>query len=201
MENLPAGEYIVRYEQGGICDGTVDTFLISLLQWPSLHLSSDTVVLAGEEVQLFASGTQTYLWTPNESLTCADCFNPVFTADTTTTFFVRGHDAFGCPATGSMTVTVISEPKFDMPNAFTPNGDGSNDVFGPAYKGEIFAQYQLRIFTRWGDLVFESRSPAQGWNGTLGEQALPSDVYVFVFDYRLTDGHEGQDTGDVTLLR
>lgn len=100
-----------------------------------------------------------------------------------------------------MTVTVISEPKFDMPNAFTPNGDGSNDVFGPAYKGEIFAQYQLRIFTRWGDLVFESRSPAQGWNGTLGEQALPSDVYVFVFDYRLTDGHEGQDTGDVTLLR
>ncbi len=200
-QNLTVGAYFVRYVQGGICDATADTFLIQLMPPPSLVLSGDTTVSFGEEVPLLASGAQDYQWQPIGNLTCADCPDPVFTADSSTVFTVTAQDAFGCLATDSLMVTVLPELKFNMPNAFTPNGDGSNDVFLPAFKGNIFEQYHLRVFTRWGDLVFETNSPTKGWNGLLGDVALPSDVYVFVFEYRLTNGRAGQEKGDVTLLR
>ena len=164
-------------------------------------LSGDTTVNFGTEVPLMASGAQNYQWQPNGSLSCANCADPVFTADTTTVFTVTGQDANGCSDTDSLTVTVRPEIIFHMPNAFTPNVDGSNDVFMPAFKGDIFEIYHLRIFTRWGDFIFESNSPTSGSNGMLEDDPLPSDVYVFVFDYRLLDGRSGQEKGDVTLLR
>ncbi|MFN0175624.1 MAG: gliding motility-associated C-terminal domain-containing protein [Saprospiraceae bacterium] len=200
-QNLAAGEYFVRYVQGGICSGTADTFLIQLLLPPTLILSGDTTVFVGEEVPLVASGAQNYLWQTSDNLSCDNCSDPVFTADTTTVFLVMGQDAFGCVATDSLTVTVLPDLKFDMPNAFTPNGDGSNDVFMPAFKGDIFERFYLRVFTRWGELIFESNAPTQGWNGMLKDIALPSDVYVYIFEYGLTDGRSGQEKGDVTLLR
>jgi gliding motility-associated-like protein len=152
-------------------------------------------------LQLMASGAQDYTWMPGHSLSCANCPNPVFTADTTTRFAVSGQDINGCSATDSLLITVIPEPRFDMPNAFTPNGDGNNDVFGPAFKGEVFTQYHLRIYARWGALIFESNMPDKGWNGRQNDQNLPSDVYVFVFDYQLANGKSGQKKGEVTLLR
>jgi len=200
-QNLAAGEYFVRYVQGGICSGTADTFLIQLRMPPSIVLSGDTTVYVGEEVPLLVSGAQNYQWLPVENLSCADCFDPIFTADTTTVFSVTGQDAFGCAATDSVTVTVLPDLEFSMPNAFTPNGDGSNDLFMPAFKGDIFEKFHLRVFTRWGELIFESKSPNQGWNGMMKDVALPSDVYVYVFEYGLTDGSLGQKKGDVTLLR
>ncbi len=200
-QGLAAGTYLVRYQQGGICGGTADTFLLSLLPVPSLVLSNDTTVMEGALVLLEVSGAQIYEWVPNASLSCSNCHSPIFTADTSTVFAVNGQDVFGCSATDSLWVTVIPTPKFDMPNAFTPNGDGSNDVFLPVFKGEIFEQYHLRVFSRWGEMIFESSSATQGWNGRLGDVPLPSDVYVFVFDYRFTDGRSGQERGDLTLLR
>jgi gliding motility-associated-like protein len=200
-QNLPLGGYLVRYQQGGICDGTLDTFWVNLLAPPTLVLSGDTTVNAGTSVSLDASGASTYLWMPSGSLSCADCSNPVFTADSTTVFVVNGVDAFGCMDMDSLTVTVLPEIKFDMPNAFTPNGDGKNDEFGPAFKSEIFLEYHLRVFTRWGQQVFESNSPIEPWAGKLGDLALPSDVYVYIFDYVLSDGRSGREKGEVSLLR
>jgi len=200
-QGLSAGAYLVRYQQGGICDGTLDTFLIQLLPAPSLDLSADTTVNEGIDLPLLASGAESYQWQPGGSLSCADCPDPTFTADTTTVFVVTGLDAFGCVDTDSVTVTVLPEPHFDLPNAFSPNGDGKNDVFGPAFKGDIFEQYHLRVFSRWGEMVFDSRISTQGWNGTVSGTPLPSDVYVFVFDYRLIDGRSGHEKGEVTLLR
>ncbi|MDO8365595.1 MAG: FG-GAP-like repeat-containing protein, partial [Saprospiraceae bacterium] len=200
-QNLTAGEYLIRYVQGDICNGTADTFLIQLLLPPSLVLSADTTVYAGDEAPLLASGAQTYQWQPGANLSCVNCADPVFTADTTTVFAVTGQDAFGCSAIDSLTVTVLPEIEFNMPNAFTPNGDGNNDLFLPVFKGEIFDQFHLRIFSRWGALIFETNTAGQGWNGMLGDVMLSSDVYVYVFDYQLTDGRTGQESGDVTLLR
>ncbi len=199
-DSLAAGDYLLQYHQGSICTATLDTIWITLLAQPNLAVSADTTVNEGEKVLLLASGAATYQWPTNSHLSCTNCPDPIFTADTTTVFAVTGQDIYGCPATpDSVTVTVLPEPTFKMPNAFTPNGDGSNDVFGPAFKGEIFAEYHLQIFSRWGEKVYESNS--QGWNGTQNGTALPSDVYVYVFDFRLVNGSSGQEKGDVTLLR
>ena len=92
---------------------------------------------------------------------------------------------------------------FEVPNAFTPNGDGINDSFGPVYQC-YFADYLLRVFNRWGQEVFTSTDPAQGWDGRIDGKEAPSEVYMWHATY--TAWHEGQlfsrsASGEVTLLR
>ncbi|MCX6290547.1 MAG: gliding motility-associated C-terminal domain-containing protein [Bacteroidetes bacterium] len=84
-----------------------------------------------------------------------------------------------------------------IPNAFTPNGDGINDTFG--VKGEGIQNYTLRIFNRWGEVVFESLNPKQQWDGTVKGNPAQSDTYVYkLFAY----GSESvARTGSVTLVR
>lgn len=201
LQGLAAGLYWIQYQQGGICDVTTDTIWVNLRPELSLTLSNDTTVYAGESVPLLAGGAASYSWQPGQALSCSQCPDPVFEADSSTTFLVTGWDTFGCNDSDSVRVTVLPELKFNFPNAFTPNGDGSNDTFGPAYKGEIFEQYHLKIYARWGALIFETRIPGQAWTGALDGKALPSDEYVFVFEYQLIDGKTGKENGGVTLLR
>jgi gliding motility-associated-like protein len=121
----------------------------------------------------------------------------VFTTDTTTTFTVTGTNGAGCEGTDTVRVVVLPEPVFVMPNAFSPDGDGTNDVFNAVFEGDIFEQYSIAVYNRWGQKVFSSTRPSEGWNG----KDAPSDVYVYVFDYLLIDGKTGQEKGEVTLIR
>ncbi len=84
-----------------------------------------------------------------------------------------------------------------IPNAFTPNGDGINDTFG--VKGEGIKKFTMRIFDRWGEVIFESHSPKQQWDGTYEGKPAQSDVYV----YQFTAAGEKAETksGSVTLVR
>ena len=84
-----------------------------------------------------------------------------------------------------------------IPNAFTPNGDGINDTFG--VKGEGIKKFTMRVFDRWGEVIFESRNPKQQWDGTYQGKPAQSDVYV----YQFTAVGEKSETrsGSVTLVR
>jgi gliding motility-associated-like protein len=84
-----------------------------------------------------------------------------------------------------------------VPNAFTPDGDGTNDVFRPRIDC-LEGPYRLRIFNRWGQLVFETEDYQDGWDGTSNGAPAPSDVYIWVLDAQ-TDPLLRK--GDVTLLR
>ena len=94
--------------------------------------------------------------------------------------------------------------KEDMfPNAFTPNGDGSNDVFRPIFPCEVVFS-NLKVFSRWGELVFESDDPLVGWNGRIKDMDAASDVYVWRVEYeaiRLGEQQHFVEKGGVTLLR
>lgn len=97
----------------------------------------------------------------------------------------------------------LGAKKDDFPNAFTPNGDGANDVFKPVY-GCPAVRVDFRIYNRWGKLVFQSTDPMQGWDGKSEGAAAPSDVYVWVLEYEVEQN--GQiikipEQGQVTLLR
>ncbi|MEL6867247.1 MAG: gliding motility-associated C-terminal domain-containing protein, partial [Bacteroidota bacterium] len=97
--------------------------------------------------------------------------------------------------------------ELQFPNAFTPNGDGNNDTFGPATEDcmPTVQNYQISIFSRWGDLVFESRNVDDAWDGMELGEALPSDVYVWFAQYEElgADGEFEQlkAKGDITLIR
>ena len=164
---LATGDYLVRYRQGGVCDGSTDSFLITIYPQPQIELSGKETVDYGEAAMLMASGGQTYVWEPAGSLSCESCDNPTFTADTTTIFTVIGTDLNGCLDTSTLQVNVRVELKVTMPNAFTPNGDQNNDIFRPAFKGNIFKEYHLLVYSRWGERIFETITPGEGWDGEL----------------------------------
>jgi gliding motility-associated-like protein len=87
----------------------------------------------------------------------------------------------------------------DVPNAFTPNGDGKNDkVF---VRGFGIAQMNFRIYNRWGQLVFESASQSYGWDGRYKGELQPMDAYAYTLIVQYGDGTVVNKKGDITLIR
>jgi gliding motility-associated-like protein len=104
---------------------------------------------------------------------------------------------------GGSTLPATNNCKMYIPNAFSPNGDGRNDLFKPETNCTV-TDYELRIFSRWGQLLFESRSIEAGWDGALAGKPMPQGVYVYRLRYSVEDGDRPRETvasGQVTLLR
>jgi gliding motility-associated-like protein len=198
---LAPGDYVIRYQEGNICELNIDSFVVHIFPQPIVEASGKDMVSYGEKVLLSGSGAPDLVWSPAGSLSCETCDNPIFTADSTTTFMLIGTDDVGCTDTALLTVVVREQFKVDMPNAFTPNGDQSNDVFKPAFKGNIFDEYHLTIYSRWGEQVFETFNPGEGWDGRINELSASSDVYVYVFEYTMKNGEKDTIPGEVSLIR
>lgn len=116
---------------------------------------------------------------------------------------------FGC--TDSITRRVVIEVQYDItiPNAFTPSGNGDNPYYDPTSTSntvfypfsEYVVDYEMNIFNRWGELIFESTEFEKGWNGTYRDQPCPQDVYVYKIKMVYADGNKVTKVGDVTLFR
>lgn len=119
---------------------------------------------------------------------------------TASTYSVMLSDAGGCTAT-SEPFTVATRKCFDIPNAFTPNGDGNNDAFKPlTYEGVTDIQ-EFLIFNRWGQKVFEATPDKTAWDGKTSGKDAPSDVYVYKIKVKFGNGEQRTYSGEVTLLR
>lgn len=129
--------------------------------------------------------------------------NPVYTLQDTGLHRVvlRVTNALGCQDTTSRLIDVAPFISFHMPNAFTPNNDSVNDVF----KGEGFLrgvrQFSLKIWSRWGELIFETNDPDFGWNGLIGNQQAPQGVYLYEVSLNHPRGAPEFYKGFVTLVR
>jgi len=110
---------------------------------------------------------------------------------------------FGCYDTICRDIKVVGEVLIYVPNAFTPNADGTNDIFMPIIQGLDISDYELLIFDRWGELIFESHDPTIGWNGR-GKKGDPakSDVYIWRVEFKEKYSVERQTkVGHVSLLK
>jgi len=108
--------------------------------------------------------------------------------------------AGGCSQSLDTTFIVYNNP-VEVPNVFTPNGDGDNDTFSAVSIVPVEV-VQLRIWNRWGKLVFESKEGEETWNGQLNDKAATSDVYIYKLQYSIAGGTNiYTEQGDVTLLR
>jgi gliding motility-associated-like protein len=124
----------------------------------------------------------------------------------TTTYFVSVASDFGCPAGDSVTIHIFCDrSQLFIPNTFTPNGDGQNDVFYPRGSGVQTIKY-MRIYNRWGELLFERQNfdvndANAAWDGSFrGNKAKP-DVYVYIIDAICETGEPINIKGDVTIIR
>ncbi|MEO8069353.1 MAG: T9SS type B sorting domain-containing protein [Flavobacteriales bacterium] len=120
-------------------------------------------------------------------------------------YFVTVTNNFDCSATDSAVVNEFCPATIYVPNTFTPNGDGVNDLFMPV--GKNIAELSMRVFDRYGNVLWETDAPDVGWDGTVGGVMLPNEVYVWRMTYRFlqdTDGTLGREIsqmGHVTILR
>ncbi len=165
------------------------------------NVTSDETILHGNSVQLNADGALYYYWSPNDgSLTDPNISNPVATPSDSTLYTVYGYDNQGCKDSAFVSIGVrYFEPIF-IPSAFTPNGDGINDVFSVA-RLKLTRLVLFSVYNKWGQLVFNTTDPKKGWDGTFNGEPQDIGVYNYLIIAAESDGVNKTYKGDVTLIR
>ena len=172
---------------------------------PAVFAGDDTAVLAGQPVPLDAidvsnSGFTQYTWSPASGLNNAEVQDPIAQITGNITYTVVATTANGCTGTGSITIDVAAYSNIIVPNAFTPNNDGHNDVLKVDAIGIRDFKY-FSVFNRWGQEVFTTSNQGIGWDGTRGGQLEPAGVYVWAAMGLDFAGKQVLRKGTVILIR
>ncbi len=190
--------YTVTISNTG-CPAVSLTTNITVNPIPTLRVSNDTTILAGEAVQLIASGADVYRWSPTESLDDPDIANPLASPATTTTYTVEGENTFGCFAEETVTITVDDRFEVFVPQMFTPNNDGNNDILLVNTIG--VESLTFKIYDRHGKLLFETSDPARGWDGTVNGTIQNIDTYVYTVTGKTFGNNDITEKGTFQLVR
>lgn len=193
--------YAVTVSNGNCSD--IDTVWVYTFPLPSVEAGSDVEINIGDNTQLQATGTGqglVYNWSPATDLSCTDCDGPVANPTQTTMYYVSVTDNNGCSATDSVKVTVdINCGEVFIPDIFSPNGDGKNDVL--KVLNNCIEEMNWIIYNRWGEKVYESNNVLEGWDGSYKGKPAKSGVYVYYLNAKLINAEEVKTKGNVTLIR
>jgi gliding motility-associated-like protein len=206
VSNLAAGSYSVEITDNAGCSIVVNQTITTTGTIPMDVIPALTTIEAGDNVQLqvvLPAGVTgaTYTWTPPTGLSCTNCPNPIATPGQTTTYYVTVTTPDGCVATDSA-IVIVNQPcgELFVPTIFSPNGDGNNDSF--CVYGSCFTNYNLTIFSRWGEKVFETSTPGECWDGSFRDKPMNSGVFVYKLIYRQIGDTEDQlESGNINLVR
>lgn len=175
----------------------------------AIPVTDPITIISGTSTQLnmnYTGAIVSYNWLPSTKLDCSNCPIPEANPQFTTKYSVTVTDRYGCMNKGDITVQVIcTGQNFFIPNTFSPNNDGSNDVFYLRGTG-LFRVKTFRVFNRWGEVVFENRevpvnNPAYGWNGNYKGKAAQPDVYIYQLEIICANGELIKYSGNVALIR
>jgi gliding motility-associated-like protein len=147
-----------------------------------------------------STGATRYMWNFGDGVT-STLTQPIHQYSKSFTFDVSlaAYNSFGCSAIYTLPVSPIITELLEIPNAFTPNDDGKNDIFLPKIFG--IDDMNLKIYNRFGQLVFESYNPSFGWDGKFQGAPQPIDVYAYTLIVKFADGRTESRKGSVTLIR
>lgn len=215
FEFLTPGTYTVTARDANGCEGSA-TITIAQPEALDVEILSDLSgdppsLIRGDStsLQLLFSKPESDIvsitWSP-DSLSCANCTSLTVKPSIATTYTVRVTDIAGCRASDDITIFVQKVQRIFIPNAFSPNGDGNNDVFYISAGAGVESIKSLRILNRWGTMVFsregfQPNDPTFGWDGSFNGERLPGNVYVVVAEIKMTDGTIVVEKGDVILVK
>ena len=166
---------------------------------PVADAGNDVTINFGETTVLSGSGGVIYSWSPSTDLDDASAQSPISSTGSTITYTLTVTDANGCESEDSVTVVVLDLLNVAIPNAFSPNGDGKNDVFRPVLiSGAELIDFS--VFNRWGERVFWSDDINVGWDGTVQGKATEMDTYLFIARF-LERNKTKVLNGSLTLVR
>ena len=144
-----------------------------------------------------------YHWTPSQQMETPMAPTTNVTPDTTMTYTVKVTDTFGCQRSDTVTIKVhpitCDNPFVFIPNSFTPNGDGVNDIL--YVRSDILTECHFMVYDRWGEKVFETYDQNIGWDGTFKGKDCQRATYDWYFKGKCMDGDEAEMKGSVTLIR
>ncbi len=203
------GTYYDTLVASNSCDSIIISEL-TIYDKPVIQLSSDTSIVLGANLDLFASGASTYLWSTGDTGTSINV-----APTQTTTYSVTGSNVQGCSSGSVMTVTVSIAFNFYIPNIFSPTGNQPDNKRLCVYGANIEA-LALVIYDRWGNMVFQTTDASEsirqdghcckygeGWDGTNNNngQELNSGVFAYKLRVSFINGEEVFETGNITLSR
>ena len=203
-DGLPTGNYTLFVEDAAGCTQE-QTFTLDVPDPLWLSAGPDLEIIAGDSARITLStnvaGIASVSWEPQTGLRVLPNGLSVFAAPTaTTTYTVSLLTDDGCLLTDQLTVTVVDRAiTVYVPNAFSPNGDGFNDVFRPFPANGIRVE-EFKVFGRWGEFIFDSTG-ANGWDGTFRGKDMPPGIFGYLLIVASPDGRKEQLTGDVLLIR
>jgi gliding motility-associated-like protein len=210
MAQLPDGYHLISLQDAEGC--STDTLLLvegALL--PVITLPSDTSIVLGTVLRIEAFTNLTVWsdisWQPLSDSTCSTCLLQEWTPLQSGQVSVTIWDTAGCPASSSMRIYVTRNPELYIPNVFSPNNDGINDIWKVyAGKGIAFLR-EFAIYDRWGGLLYRWEGAVEpdawpGWGGgTADGQLAGAGVYVYLLQVEWVDGTKEVVSGDVTILK
>lgn len=182
---------------------------VSVKPVPQVSAGKDQTLTVGDVVKLMASGSADIVqwkWSPDDYLDNPSSPYVTATVRKPMTYSITGTNQFGCSKSDVVKIDLICNTDvIFIPNTFSPNGDGQNDIFYPRGKG-ISMIKSFRIFNRWGQEVYHRErinidDITTGWNGTLNGKPQPADVYIYFIEAYCDTNDFFQLKGNVTLLR
>lgn len=193
--------YSVMVTTGNCADTASYTVTVGSL--PVAIVSGDTTIVYGQSTSLTSSGGDTYQWIPSNGLSCDTCANPIAAPTATTQYCIIIKNSVGCSDSACVIVTVDLKCGFEgelfVPNGFSPNNDGQNDVL--LVRGAGITELHWTIFNRWGEKVFETTDPQQEWDGTFKGKQLDPAVFIYYLKASCLTGEEISIKGNVAIIR
>jgi gliding motility-associated-like protein len=202
--------YVLKVYNAGCPTALTDTFFLRVAPRIYVNAGHDTIIVANQVLQLDATvndpAANRFTWSPPTGLSSTIIPNPIATlnpsmVDESITYTVRATNSIGCYGEDAVTVRVFKTgPDIFVPNAFTPNGDGHNDIIRPVLVGIRQLNF-FRIYNRWGQLVFQTNESERGWDGKIGGQVQSTNNYVYFVQAIDYTGRTITRKGNIALIR
>lgn len=196
---------VLNIKNGGCKEQNIPVF-IGVSDLPEVVAYQDTTIAKGQSVVLNASSNQNvdFTWSPNHEISCINCINPVVTPKESTSYTVLATNDYGCTSEARVKIDIVdycSQSYIQAPNVFSPNADGQNDEFRIYSDVDKVKFKSLRVYNRFGELIFTSLNETIGWDGYFNNVPVNSGVYVYFFEYDCYNGGSEIIKGNITLLR
>ncbi len=208
LNNLCKGTYQIKVLDRNNCSVQGSTIVkdSSSFSTPIKAWADTNMVYKGRSTMLHVTdlGTGfTYHWTPEKGLKPTSGTDITATLTESTLFTVVVKDKWGCSLTDTVSIgtweVICDEPFVFVPNAFTPNNDGHNDIL--YVRGDLLEEIDFKVYDRWGEKIFETQDLNQGWDGTYKGKACEPGVYFYYLQATCSAGVKSLIKGNVTLIR
>ena len=156
-------------------------------------------IFVGQTLQLPSNPNGNITWNFDPTLSCTNCRNPIASPTTTTIYTATNANGVECQLSDQFTLVVLKDAVVHIPTAFTPNGDGLNDWFGPM--GKVPNEFSMQLYDRNGNMIFKSSSTYNKWDGRYKGVIQPSGVFIYWIQYRDKQNKLFQKKGTLVLIR